>query len=50
MGLEGAKGEEGMKVKEEREQANFAPLNRAVCRFMWWYESHYTSTGGDGET
>lgn len=35
MGLKGAKGEEGMKVKKGRRQEKSAPANRAACRFMW---------------
>lgn len=50
MGLEGAKGEEGMKVKKGRQQAKSAPMSRAACRFMWCCGYHYTSSGGDGET
>lgn len=35
MGLKGVEGEEGMKVKKERQQEKSAPVNRTACRFMW---------------
>lgn len=50
MGLKGAKGDEGMKVKKGRQQAKSAPMIRAACRFMWCCGYHYTSTRGGGET
>lgn len=50
MGLEGANGEEGMKVKKGRQQAKFAPMNWAACRFMWCCGYHCAWTKGDGET
>ena len=48
--MEGAKREEGMKLKKREDgRQNLAPMNRAARRFMWCCGYHYTSRG-DGET
>lgn len=49
MGLKGAKGEEGMKVKTGRRQEKICP-SEWNCLKIYVVLYHYASTAGDGKT